>query len=120
LKKIKNLISPLAISVILVFIYLSFGIRLFFIIAGLILLLSIAFPGIAEKITVLWIKLTFFISRVITAILLLIVYFVILSPIALFSRLFTGDKLNLKRKKRETLFYLRNHIYTAQDLENIW
>ena len=81
---------------------------------------SIFIPPAAKAIEWAWFKLAMGLGWINSRILLSIIYFVFLMPIAWLSRLFTKDPLALKKDKRETLFTTRNHLYTGKDLENIW
>lgn len=82
---------------------------------------SSVFSGTAAKgIEWAWIKLATFLGWVNSRILLSIIYFVFLLPLAWISRLFTKDPLTLNRKKTASLFVTRNHQYSKKDLENIW
>ncbi len=83
-------------------------------------LLSIFIPAAARAIEWLWLKFAFGLGWVNSRILLTIVYFVFLMPIALLSRFFTKDPLMLKAKKSQSLYNTRNHLYKKEDLENIW
>jgi hypothetical protein len=67
-----------------------------------------------------WIKLATFLGWVNSRILLSVIYFVFLLPLAWISRLFTKDPLVLRRRNTSSLFVTRNHQYTKKDLENIW
>lgn len=82
--------------------------------------LSAFIPAAAKWIEFGWLKLAQGLGWVNTRILLSIVYFVFLLPIAWLSRLFTKDPLSLKNRKTSTLFVTRDHLYTKKDLENIW
>jgi hypothetical protein len=82
--------------------------------------LSILIPPAAKAIEWGWLKLALGLGWVNSRILLSIIYFVFLMPIAWISRLFTKDPLSLKRNSRATLFVSRDHLYTRKDLENIW
>jgi len=81
--------------------------------------LSLMFPFVKEGILWLWFKIAEVLGWVNTRILLSVVFFVILLPIARLSRLFTKDKLQLKSSE-QSVFKTRNHLYTKEDIENIW
>lgn len=82
--------------------------------------LSIFIPPAARAIEWVWLKFAFGLGWVNSRILLSIIYFVFLMPIAFLSRLFTKDPLMLKAKKLPSLYNHRNHHYKKEDLENIW
>ncbi len=82
--------------------------------------ISIFIPPAARAIEWAWFKIALALGWVNSRILLSIIYFAFLMPIAWLSRLFTKDPLALKKEKRDTLFITRDHLYTGKDLENIW
>ena len=66
-----------------------------------------------------WMLLSKAIGYVMSRVLLTLIFFVFLTPIAWFYRLSTKNALDLKRKNG-SLFKDRNHQYQASDLENPW
>ena len=82
--------------------------------------ISVFIPPAARAIEWAWLKLALALGWVNSRILLSVIYFVFLMPLAWISRLFTKDPLALKRDSRSTLFVTRDHLYTGKDLENIW
>lgn len=82
--------------------------------------LSIFIPSAAKAIEWGWLKLALALGWLNSRILLSIIYFVFLLPIAWVSRLFTKDPLGLKQNKAPSLFVTRDHLFTKKDLENIW
>lgn len=97
-----------------------FGIPLLGKIAVVIGAVSIFIPPAARAIEWVWFKIALGLGWINSRILLSIVYFVFLMPIAWLSRLFTKDPLSLKKGERQSLFVTRDHLYTGKDLENIW
>jgi len=89
-------------------------------IALVIGLLSIFIPLAAKGIEWIWLKFATMLGWTNSRILLSVVYFGFLMPIALFSRVFTNDPLTLRGKKATTLFTARNHTYRKDDLKNAW
>jgi hypothetical protein len=83
-------------------------------------ILSSFIPAVAKAIEWCWLKLALGLGWVNSRILLSLIYFIFLLPIAWISRLFTRDPLMLKRPKVNSLFVTRNHTYSKKDLENIW
>ncbi len=82
--------------------------------------ISVFIPAGAQAIEWAWLKLALALGYINSRILLTIIYFVFLLPIAWISRLFTKDPLALKKNMTSSLFITRNHLYTGKDLENIW
>jgi hypothetical protein len=89
-------------------------------IALIIGVLSLMFSFVAKWIEWFWLKLALGLGWVNSRILLTILYFVFLFPIAIISRLFTKDPLMLKGKGIKSLYVTRDHLYKKEDLENIW
>ena len=83
-------------------------------------LISILIPPAAKAIEWAWLKFAMGLGWVNSRILLSIIYFVFLMPIAWLSRLFTKDPLMLKAKDSDSLYTTRDHLYKKEDLENIW
>jgi len=82
--------------------------------------LSLIFPFVARWIEWAWLRLALGLGWINSRILLSLIYFVFLLPVAWISRLFTKDPLMLKAKNASTLYNVRDHEYKKEDLENIW
>lgn len=76
---------------------------------------------LTAKIAWLWTKLSEVMGAVSSKVILSLVFFLFLLPIALLSRL-VGKKDNLQLKKPEvgSNYFARNHKFGAKDLENSW
>lgn len=73
-----------------------------------------------KKIDWVWMKLTWILSLIVPNILLTIVFFVFLTPIALLSRLFgKKDQLSLKNTSA-SLFKDKGSPYTKESFEKSW
>lgn len=83
-------------------------------------LASVFIPAAARGIEWAWLKLAMALGWVNSRVLLSIIYFVFLLPLAWLSRLFVKDPLVLRKRNTSSLFVTRNHLYTKKDLENIW
>jgi len=60
-------------------------------------------------------KMGFVIGKVVLS----LVFFLVLVPVAWLSRLFRKDPLKLKARHQST-YHLRDHLYKAEDFENMW
>lgn len=100
----------------LVIIHLVTGYRLLLYISVAIAVLSILFPVVAKTITGLLKKLMGLLGILFNTIILGLVYFLVLTPIALVYRL-TGRK---KLKSPESYFVQRNHQYSPDDFTRQW
>lgn len=84
---------------------------------GLIFLVS---KAATNQIIWLWWKIAHVLGWINTRILLTLVFYIVLFPFALLSRIFTKDPLHLKWKTKGSAFTIRDHQYRAEDLENPW
>jgi hypothetical protein len=89
-------------------------------IAAIIGLLAVFFAAAARAIEYIWLKVAAGLGWINSRILLSIVFYLFLLPMAWFSRWFTRDSLNLKRNNAISIFHTRNHKYRKKDLEDIW
>jgi hypothetical protein len=82
-------------------------------------LIGVISPFLSAKISWVWLKFAELIGGVMSKIILSVVYFVFLVPIALLYRLTKKNPLFLKRQ--EGSYYIsRNKQYSPKDIENIW
>jgi len=88
--------------------------------AGIVGLVSIFIPVVGDFIVKIWFKIAeglgWFNSRVI----LTVLFYVFLWPIAMLYRLSTKNPMSVKRPDTNTVYAERNHTYTPKDLEQIW
>ena len=117
----KALLTVLIISVGLIGCYFIFNKLFLLILALLIGLVGLISLKARMVIVNTWIRLGKALGYVNSRIILSVIYFFILTPIALLSRIFSKDKLQLKRKNSdESYFIKRDHEFQAQDFENPW
>ncbi len=81
---------------------------------------SIAIPSVGNLIVKGWYKLAEILGAINGRILLSLVFFLILFPVALLARIGAKNPLSLKNENRKTAFSDRNHTYTSKDLDNVW
>jgi hypothetical protein len=74
---------------------------------------------LTEKIHWLWMKISHIMGSVMSKVLLSIIFYVFLFPIALLARMSNKNILQLK-KSSGSYYAERNHAYKKEDLENIW
>lgn len=87
--------------------------------AAVIGVLSLAIPAVGNGIVWLWFKLAEVLGKINGTIILTILFWVFLFPIALLYRVFSKNPLSLKNDTA-SLYHDRNHTYTKEDLENMW
>lgn len=86
--------------------------------AGLVGLASFVSP-IGNRVVWGWYKLAEGLGWFNSRVLLSLVYYLIVTPIAILFRLFGNDPLRLKDNKG-SMYEFREHTYTKKDLENPW
>lgn len=82
-------------------------------------LISLIIPPAGHGIVWGWYKLAEILSRIVNPIVLGLLYFLFITPIALMFRLFGNDPLDLK-KPRGSVFDYHEKSYTKKDLEKPW
>lgn len=91
------------------------------ILALMIGFISLLFKSFAHMMAKAWMNLAMVLGQVNAFILLGLVFFFFLSPLAWLMRLVQkSDALKLKRTNNASVFEERNHTYTPKDLSNIW
>ena len=89
-------------------------------VAVLIGLLGIFSPFMAKKIDYLWMQFAYLLSLFLPNIILSLIYFLLLVPLAMLSRLLNRkDVLQLKESKRST-FKSINKTFQSSSFENPW
>ena len=91
----------------------------FIYIAGFTGLLAIASKNFSKYLSKGWMKLAEGMGYVMSKILLSIVFFILLSPIAFIYRLFTKNNMK-KNQTADTVFDERNYTFTKEDFDNPW
>ncbi|MEJ2108731.1 MAG: SxtJ family membrane protein [Acidobacteriota bacterium] len=96
--------------------------KLPFLIPAAIILLFAAmiYPPVFKPFTWLWFGLSMMLSLVISRILLILIYFLVVVPVAILRRLIGKDSMQLKRwkKTKDSVFRQRNHQFEVKDFEN--
>lgn len=67
-----------------------------------------------------WEKFSFALGWINSKILLVVIFFFFLTPIAFLYRLLTGDVLMVRKPPNKSTFFDRNHTFSPIDLENPW
>lgn len=127
MKKNKDLETILSITLGFLGLYLVFRkvdvykkIDILLLIAFLIGVAGLFSSYLREKIAQVWMKIGHVLGTINGSILLSIVFFIILFPIALLARAFGKSSFLLKPKSNESCYSERNHLYARGDFENTW
>lgn len=89
-------------------------------IAILILLITMSIPVILKPVAFLWFNFSHYLGRVVSTILLTTIFFVIVTPVGMFVRLFKKDPLTLKafNQKTDSILKMRHYLFTEKDLKH--
>lgn len=127
--KAKNLETILTVCVVLMLIFLiserhllaGSHKKILITISILLGLIGMFSDYLSAKFTWAWMKLAEGMGFVMNKVILSIVFFVFLLPIAVLSRVIGGKNyLQLKRRGETSYYFTRNHKYESKDLENTW
>jgi len=111
--------SGMAIVLILLIIGLFTKDLIWFKIATGVLLMDMIFPMFYYPFAIFWFGLSGLMGSIVSKALLLVIYLIVVLPVALWRRLLRKDPLLLKEFKRnnESVMKSRNHVSEAADLE---
>lgn len=116
----KKLETALVLVVGLLVLHVIFKIEAFLLAAQVIGAFCILSEHVLTLIAWAWTKLALTLGYINGIILLSLIFFLVLCPVAFLYRFKKKDPLQLKIKSSGTYFTTRNHTYTAQDLEKMW
>lgn len=117
--KALNTICVLSLVCILANFFFKIPILLYF--AACFLFIGIFLKNLSAKISDGWLKFAFVLGTANSKLILTIVFFMFLTPIAILYRFFKHDPLNLSKTDNiHTNFVDRNHLYNSKDMQNIW
>lgn len=117
--KKKSAETILVLVLALVVLYWLLGKRYLLSIALLLGAIGIFVPFLAGKIHWAWMKLGHFMGYITGKIILSIIFFCMLYPLSLVSKLFRKNTLKTKPGSN-SYFKERNFVYTKDTMENIW
>ncbi len=106
------------VGALIVAYWISFK-KIYLLVGLIFILIGIASPFLSAKISWIWLKFAELIGSVMSKIILSVVYFIFLVPIALIYRMTQKNPLFLKRRKG-SYYRERNKQYSSKDIENIW
>ncbi len=112
--------SGLAFLLILILTGLMFKLTFIYKLAVICILLLMIKPAIYFPFTFVWLNLSDFLGKIVSKILLSIIFLVFVLPVGLFRKLKGKDPLKLKlfQKSGHSVFTERNHTFTKEDLIN--
>jgi hypothetical protein len=81
--------------------------------------IALFIPALSRKIHDLWMKFAEVLGMVMNKVILGLVFFIFLVPVALLSRIFRKNPLKVTKEKT-SYFSERNFTYTKKSLEQLW
>ena len=111
--------TGMAMVLLLLILYLFLKQNLFLIIAIVLHVLNMTHPQIYRPIAVVWLGLSHILGTVVSRILLSIVFFVVVTPVAILRRRIGKDPLKLRAFKagEDSVMVVRNHTFAGPDIE---
>lgn len=88
--------------------------------AAVALVLNMTFSGVYVYVAKFWLSLSHYLGLMMSAVILSLIYFIIIIPIALFRSLLGHDPMRLREWKfgKDSLFIERNFSYGEDDLKH--
>jgi len=115
-KKLKSMLVIAAGFIVLSFIFKN---NWFLLVSFLVAFFGSMWPSFTAGVTWFWFKLSVILGWINSRVLLGIVFFVFLFPIAFLMRVLSKGALKIKKEKG-SYYTERNHTYLSGDLENTW
>jgi hypothetical protein len=111
--------SGMAFVLILLIIGLIIENNIFFFIAAGSLLMNMIFPKFFFPFAFIWLGFSAILGSITSKIILLMIYLVVVLPVALVRKLMGKDTLLLRNFKKDkgSVLMTRNHLFQAEDLE---
>ncbi|GAA4464591.1 hypothetical protein GCM10023189_44090 [Nibrella saemangeumensis] len=81
---------------------------------------SLAIPILGDFLVRVWFKLAEILGAINGKIILSLLFYVFLFPIAVLYRLTTKNPMAVKRSDAKSMYAERNHTYTKEDMEHTW
>jgi hypothetical protein len=85
-----------------------------------VLLLTMVAPALLYPFSWLWYNISDVLGRMASLLLLNLVYWLLLVPVAVVRKMMGRDSLKLRqfKKSKDSVFHQRNYTFTSQDLSN--
>ena len=102
------------------FLALYFKKNEYVVVAFVLTFITLVVPGLFYPFAVFWFGLSKILNAISSRIMMAIVFFLVLTPIALIRKLTGVDSLKIKefKKNKQSVMIQRDHLYTGADLEN--
>ncbi len=115
----KALEAILVISIGFLIVFLIKDIKLFLYVSVSVGLVGIFIKPLAKMIATFWFKLGDWLGWIVSKLVLSVIFYFIVFPVASLYKLFNNDPLKIRRCEK-SLWTERNFKYTSEDLKNSW
>lgn len=87
--------------------------------AVVVLILTMTVPVVFKPLSVVWFGLANILGHAVSTLILSILFFVVVMPVGIIRKIGGADALRLKkwRNSDDSAFVVREHLYTAEDVE---
>ncbi len=91
-----------------------------YVIAILLLLVNMIWPGIYRPVAKIWLGLSHLLGTVVSKVVLSVIFFGMVMPVGLARRISGKDSLQVKKwkKGRDSVFKAREHEFTSEDISH--
>jgi hypothetical protein len=116
----ENVDSGLGLLLLLLILGLILKTTSFFKIAIFVAVITMAIPAAIYPFTFIWLNISDLLGRVLSKVILSVIFFIILCPVAFIRKIRGKDSLRLRqfRKSGNSVFTERNHTFSKSDLVN--
>ena len=83
------------------------------------LIIGVVSKSTAMAIAKIWLGFSRYLGVVMNFVLMFVIFYLILIPLALLQRMFGRNQISRKNNEN-THFHLRNHRYSSKDIDNPW
>ena len=83
------------------------------------LLISMIYPPLLKPFAYFWYSFSLVLGSIMSQIILTIVFYLIITPIAMIRSMVSSNQMNLKNvyASKKSMFQFRDHVFTSNDLE---
>lgn len=93
--------------------------KIFILIASILLIMTMFFSNLLTFFNDKWMEFGTFLGKITNPLIMGILFFIIISPIAIFFKIIKRDELNIKIKNEKSFFVIKhNHVNTIDTLKN--
>jgi len=112
--------AGLALVLICLLCYQAWKLPFLMLLAILFLLVAMTYPPIFKPFAKLWFGLSTALGTVVSKIILTLLFFLLVFPVGLLRKVMGKDTMQIRawKKGEESVFRVRDHQFSAEDLEN--